>query len=1174
MSAYHRGYNWNIDGHPMVIPAHDGRVTFKLVDPDVVLYNNPYGALGNLKARIHKTHINVSCELVAEGSSWTALEEKEPIVAQGISLSLGSSDGSSGVEPLQVHLRASGDFPYGPADLLVSKGVRLVPPLPGVWKYGINKHLVFTPESRFAPGTSLSLELSEFPGVTFNSSLEDSITVARPQLHLSSVSTYQEPDRPDRLRITGVIDLSYPLARGSLESLTDLYMRVEPQKDYTNARTLGFEISYSDENPQIAYLKSETFAIPEEPASVRIRVRPGVFSSLGGSPTEYSTIQEVKVRGRSEYFQITDAEISDAITKDGDVERIIALSSSIPLAKPAQLAESIEVFLLPDCALELEKRNELCKAKDLETWSAEEEVDPRVISASVQLPVTWKSEIAPEKTTNLLSFSAPENRQVLLRVKAGLSGTGEFKLSKDYRQVFEFGELKRELRIMHEGSLLSLSGDKRLGITARGVEGIRVGLRRLATTDLHHIVSLSYGKFQAPYFELSLDHFSEEFAYDDQMPLTKELARQYSSIDFSKFVKDKKVPKGLFLLTLRSRKDVPPPPDVSRLDEREAQRRLSEYKEKIARVETCTDTQSDEEYEDADENKILCDQRLVLITDTGILVKRGATGEDDVYVMSFRTGQPIPGAKVTLIGKNGAPIFEGMTGADGSAHFPSATTLANQREPTTYVVEKGGDLSFLPYRKEDRRIDVSRFETGGVYDMDEFNSLQAYLFTDRGICRPGDQARFGLILRKRGFERLPTGLPLQLSITDPRSKEVHRQKVEFDSTGFSEILWDTLPGGATGSYRAELRLMGADSIGSLANLGGTSFRVEEFQPDKLNVKTEIINNTSGNGTQFIEQKDAQVKVVVRNLFGTPAIGNKVSAELSVRPWRGFLPAYPGYQLRETVSTTLPTTAENLGETVTNEDGEAIITLGLEKFQEPIYEFFVAGEGYEKGSGRSVVSVTQAIASALPTLLGYKADGDLDFISLGSIRNVNLIAVNRNGVRENGGTFSFEIYEHHYESTLVKQPNGLYAYQSVEQVISKETGTITIPLEGVNYLLPTREAGRYRMIIRSSDGTDLLSYFFSVAGDGNVTMSLEKSAELSILLDRPEYNIGDEISVNIVSPYTGAGLLTIESDKVYASHWFQTTTTSSTQKIRVPEGYRAMHISQLPSYVLRSPRRYL
>ena len=78
--------------------------------------------------------------------------------------------------------------------------------------------------------------------------------------------------------------------------------------------------------------------------------------------------------------------------------------------------------------------------------------------------------------------------------------------------------------------------------------------------------------------------------------------------------------------------------------------------------------------------------------------------------------------------------------------------------------------------------------------------------------------------------------------------------------------------------------------------------------------------------------------------------------------------------------------------------------------------------------------------------------------------------------------------------------------------------------------------------------------YSVAGQANLSRSLERNTELQVQLDKPAYAAGDTIAVAIRAPYVGAGLITIERDKVYHHQWFKTTTTSSVQRITVPAGF--------------------
>lgn len=78
--------------------------------------------------------------------------------------------------------------------------------------------------------------------------------------------------------------------------------------------------------------------------------------------------------------------------------------------------------------------------------------------------------------------------------------------------------------------------------------------------------------------------------------------------------------------------------------------------------------------------------------------------------------------------------------------------------------------------------------------------------------------------------------------------------------------------------------------------------------------------------------------------------------------------------------------------------------------------------------------------------------------------------------------------------------------------------------------------------------------YRVAGDANISRSLERNAELQIQLDKPAYSGGDTIQVSIRAPYVGSGLITVERDRVYQYQWFKSTTTSTVQNIRLPKDF--------------------
>jgi alpha-2-macroglobulin len=123
----------------------------------------------------------------------------------------------------------------------------------------------------------------------------------------------------------------------------------------------------------------------------------------------------------------------------------------------------------------------------------------------------------------------------------------------------------------------------------------------------------------------------------------------------------------------------------------------------------------------------------VLLTDLGLVVKDSTDGSHDVFVQSIRTGELLSGVAVDILGKNGLPVFSRVTDATGRVSFSTLKDFIREKTPTVYVAQGEGDFSFLPYDRYDRRLNLSRFDTGGLYTQGENGFLRAYLFSDRGI---------------------------------------------------------------------------------------------------------------------------------------------------------------------------------------------------------------------------------------------------------------------------------------------------------------------------------------------------------------------------------------------------------------------------------------------------------
>ena len=133
----------------------------------------------------------------------------------------------------------------------------------------------------------------------------------------------------------------------------------------------------------------------------------------------------------------------------------------------------------------------------------------------------------------------PENAWVYVEVDKGLSSIGGFQLADKFASVSQMPPYPREVHIMHEGSLLALSGERKLSILSRGVEQLEFRLARVTPSSINHLVSQSQGNFQSPVFNsytFDETNITEQIVRKQAIAATDTSKNDYSALDFSDFV--------------------------------------------------------------------------------------------------------------------------------------------------------------------------------------------------------------------------------------------------------------------------------------------------------------------------------------------------------------------------------------------------------------------------------------------------------------------------------------------------------------------------------------------------------------------------------------------------------------------------------------------------------------
>lgn len=836
--------------------------------------------------------------------------------------------------------------------------------------------------------------------------------------------------------------------------------------------------------------------------------------------------------------------------EQNEPEQILILNASAAVHEK-EMASHISAWVLP----RNKPNSSPEELKYPHVWS-NQEVTAAILAEGGKLSLEAIPAERENIETHSFKYKANVGRYIYVQIDKGLKSFGGYQLGKTSQHNLQVPPFPAEVKILSQGSLLALSGERKVAILTRDLPGVQMEIGRILPGQLQHLISQTNGNFSNPEFNgyIDSDNLSERF--ERNIPLHLEPGKaHYEALDLTEYLsKGSEDKRGVFLLTVRGYKPTKEETNNEKVDENA---------EAI--------TQNPENF---------VDKRLILVTDLGLIAKKELDGSQVVYVQSIHTGLPVAGAMVEVIAKNGAAVFSQTTDANGRVSFAKLDGLKRERSAILYIVKKAGDLSFLPINHYDRNLDYSRFDVGGVANAATSDSLNAYLFSDRGIYRPGDTMHIGVIVKTATWAKTLDGLPLEAEILDARGLTVKKQAIRLGAGGFNELEYKILETSPTGTYT--VNVYSVKDNNAYQQLGSVSVKVQEFLPDRMKVKALFARDATlypENNEGWLNPKDLKANINVQNLFGTAAENRRVTATLTLSP------AYPAFSQYKYFVFYDPQRAkegysEKLSDATSNAEGIAEFKLGLEKYTKATYRLNILAQAYEAGGGRSVSAEAASLISEQPYLIGFKTDGDLNYVSKSSKRNVTLIAVNSTLQKVAAEGLVLNFIERKYVSVLTKQNSGIFKYESRKKEVLVKESPYSIKAAGNTLNLATETPGNFAYVIKNKEGLELNRVEYSVAGLGNVSRSLERNAELQLVLDKKDYEPGQEISVSIRAPYIGAGLITIERDKVYAQQWFKVNSQASVQKIKLPadfegNGYVSVQFVRDPSSdeIFTSPLSY-
>ena len=139
------------------------------------------------------------------------------------------------------------------------------------------------------------------------------------------------------------------------------------------------------------------------------------------------------------------------------------------------------------------------------------------------------------------------------------------------------------------------------------------------------------------------------------------------------------------------------------------------------------------------------------------------------FVRSLAAARPVTGASVKLVARNNEILATATTDANGYARFPVGQTRGEGGlQPAILVAENGaGEYAFL-----DLTTNAFDLSDRGVKGREAPGPLDGYVYTDRGVYRPGEDVFLTALVRDRVGHAAT--LPVTLIVTRPDGVE-HRR---------------------------------------------------------------------------------------------------------------------------------------------------------------------------------------------------------------------------------------------------------------------------------------------------------------------------------------------------------------------------------------------------------------
>ncbi|RAX55153.1 hypothetical protein CCY99_00185 [Helicobacter sp. 16-1353] len=505
--------------------------------------------------------------------------------------------------------------------------------------------------------------------------------------------------------------------------------------------------------------------------------------------------------------------------------------------------------------------------------------------------------------------------------------------------------------------------------------------------------------------------------------------------------------------------------------------------------------------------------------------------------LDIRTNQPLSNINIQAISQNNQLISSSLTDKNGNAILE----YESENNKAFYIsATKQDSNDFTILKLSSQQIPDDGFDTEGVASK---NGIKAFIYTDRGVYRPGDKVNLNIIARNINQHiKEAIAHPIKLTIVNPRNKkQIDKLSINPIEDGVYYYEFTTTKNADTGIYNV------------IVDIGGNTFThqlaVETIVPNRIKVEINARDKIDIN-----KQKNINFSIQSDYLFGAPADSLEYKIDAHIYPKDFISTIYRDWTFDN------PTNLKYIDNEIytgkLDEKGFAQRTININNINRinKNLEATIIARVFEN-NGRQVSNRKKVELELFDSFIGIKKP-QTKYIKTDEIVNIPVILIDKDEKLIPNRKLKYTIYNNNYSWwwDYDNYNNFIQSIKSDKFTKIIDEGEITTKDE-ISYIrFQAKDKGEILVEVKDTTNNQSASIFLYASSWGE-PLNMDKITQLKIKADKKEYAHNDIAKVTFESVKNGKALITISNNEnILDRYWIDTNDFQTTIDVKIDEKY--------------------